>query len=350
MAASAAEGAGTTAETRITGRDIRFAGAGGLLTGTLQLPPEGVDPWAAAVFLHGSGPQDRNENSPHAPLNVFNAIAADLALAGMASLRYDKRGVGESTGDALSASVQDFTADAREAVRFLRRTHETVDLPVFAIGHSEGTTIALLLAEADPRLAGLILLCPQVTPMEEVLRRQAASVQAAIERLPPDQRRAAGIPDGFDQRRATEEMIAAVRAAPPEQPAITFMNQQLPARWFRSHFDLDYGTLLRGVHCPVLSLGGAKDSQLPGTDAERAAAVIREHGGEATGMVVPDLTHVLRRTAGDGGVQEYGQLLQQPVDPELRALIMQWLQQHRPEAPDSERGARATPPFPTLEA
>lgn len=302
-------------------------------------------PWAAAVFLHGSGPQDRNENSPRAPLNVFNTIAADLAAAGVASLRYDKRGVGESTGEPLSASVHDFAADAREAVRFLRRTHETADLPVFAVGHSEGTTIALMLGGEDPRIAGLILLCPAITPMEEILRRQAASVQEAIDRLPPDQRRASGIPDGFDQRRTTEEMIAAVRAAPPDQPAITFMNQQLPVRWFRSHFDLDYASLVGGLRCPVLSIGGAKDTQLPGSDAEAIAAALQGAGGDATGVVVPDLTHLLRRTAGDGGVQEYGQLIQQPIDPGLRAMIVQWLEQHRPDDPPGDGdGPPAAPP------
>ena len=339
-----AEGAGTTTETPITGRDVRFAGGGGLLTGTLQLPPEGEAPWAAVLFLHGSGPQDRNENNPRAPLNIFNTLAVDLATAGVASLRYDKRGIGESTGDALIASVRDFATDAREAVRFLRRTYETLGLPVFALGHSEGTAVALMLAGDDPLIAGLILLCPAVTPMEEILRRQAASVQSAIDRLPPEQRRAAGIPDGFDQRRATEEMILAMRAAPADQPTITFMNQAVPARWFRSHFDLDYGALIAGVRCPVLSIGGGKDTQLPGSDAEVIAATLRDAGRDATGVVIPDLTHVLRRTAGDGGVQEYGQLIQQPVDPDLRTMIVRWLQQHRQQDPPATRNS--APPSP----
>ena len=410
------------------------------MTGTLQLPPESESPWGAVLFLHGSGPQDRNENNPRAPLNIFNTLAMDFVAAGLASLRYDKRGIGESSGDALAASITDFAADAREAVRFLRRMHETQGLPVFVLGHSEGATIALMLAGQDAGIAGAILLCPTVTPMEEILRRQAVGVQVAIDRLPPGQRQTMGIPEGFDQRQATEQMIAAIRSAPAGQASITFMNQPVPAGWFRSHFDLDHGAILERVRCPVLAVGGAKDAQVPPGDAEAIVAMLRHgaggaargggeaagggtgigatpvggagagrggtdgtavaarrgagagggaHGAEAgragapqgegtgatpargakpesgatpqgggaegggtgakpeagrvgardfTGVTIPDLTHVLRRSTGDGGVQEYGEMVQRPVDPGLRALLVEWIQRHRPDG-EEEAGA-----------
>lgn len=310
----------------------------------MQLPPEGETPWASLVFLHGSGPQDRDQNNPSAPLNVFNTLAADLAQAGIASLRYDKRGVGESSGDALAASIDDFAADAAQAVRFVRRTHETVGLPVFLLGHSEGATIALMLAGRDAEVAGVVLLCPTITPMEEVIRRQAAGVQAAIDILPAQQRQQMGIPDGFDQRQATEEMIAAIRNSPPGQAAIQFMGQPVPARWFRSHFELDHPAILSRVHCPLLAIGGAKDTQLPPRDAEAIAAAVRTASGErevdAVGLTLPDLTHVLRRSSGNGGMQEYAELVGRPVDEGLRRLILEWLNRHRPgeEAPEADRG------------
>lgn len=334
-----------TAETPIAGRDVRFAGAAGLLTGTLQLPPEAEEPWAAVLFLHGSGPQDRNQNNPRAPLNIFNTLAADLTRAGIASLRYDKRGIGESTGDAMAASIADFAADAHLAVRFLRRSHETAGLPVFVLGHSEGATIALMLTGRDPAIAGAILLCPTITPMDEVLRRQAVGVQAAIDRLPPEQRRSMGIPDGFNQMQATDQMIAAIRSTPENQAAITFMNQPVPARWFRSHFDLDHAAILEQVHAPVLAIGGTKDTQVPPGDAEAIVAALRRAGAaaggeiDAMGVTVPDLTHVLRRSTGDGGVQEYAELVKQPVDPGLRGLIVEWLQRHRPDDVEDDQEA-----------
>ncbi len=322
----------------IQGREVRFAGPDGVLGGSLQLPPQGVDPKAVVICLHGSGPQDRDENSPGAPLQIFNTFAADCAAAGLANLRYDKRGVGESGGELLTADAHDFAADGLAAVRFARRLHETAGLPVFLLGHSEGTTLAMLVAARDPHLAGLVLLAPSLTPMEALLRQQAAAVQQAITALPPAQREELGIPPGFDQRAATEELIAAVRAAPPEQPVVEFMGQPVPARWFRSHFDLDLGDLADQVRCPVLVVGGAKDAQVPPRDAQALAARLRraaEARGDAPDVaaaLVPDLTHILRRSAGSGDPSEYAALAEQPVDPDLRRLVQDWLAGHLPES------------------
>jgi alpha-beta hydrolase superfamily lysophospholipase len=300
------------------------------------MPPEDVRAWAVAVFLHGSGPQDRDENSPGLALHVFDTLAADLAAVGVASLRYDKRGVGQSTGELLNASVHDLAADARAAVRFARRVYETAGLPVYLVGHSEGSILALLLAGDEPPPAGMILLSPSVTPMEDVLRRQAAGVQATIERLPAAERQRLGIPDGFDQRQVTEQMIAMIKAAPPEQATLPMGNQVLPVRWFRSHFELDLRAAAGRVRCPVLAISGAKDAQVPPRDAEvlvdivRRAAAERGESADATAHVLPDLTHILRRSTGSGGPGEYPQLAQQPVDPELRQRIREWLLRHRP--------------------
>ena len=323
----------------IHGRDVHFAGPAGVLGGSLQLPPQGVDPQAVVVFLHGSGPQDRDENSPGAPLQIFNAFAGDCAAAGLASIRYDKRGVGASAGELLEADVHDLAGDGLAAVRFARRLHETAGLPVFLLGHSEGTILAMLIATRQPDLlAGLVLLAPALTPMEALLRRQAAAVQQAIAALPPAERQELGIPPGFDQREATEALIVAVREAAAEQPVVEFLGQPVPARWFRSHFELDLGALAEQVRCPTLVVGGSKDAQVPPRDAQALADRMRQAaaGGETPDVQVallPDLTHILRRSDGPGDPSEYAALAEQPVDLELRALVRGWLAEHLPPPP-----------------
>ena len=101
---------------------VEFTGTDGMrLVGTLTRPEtSGQAP--AALLINGSGPLDRDSNMPGQALNITNAIASALAVHGVASLRYDKRGVGESGGDYLTTGFDQETADASAAVEELRRT------------------------------------------------------------------------------------------------------------------------------------------------------------------------------------------------------------------------------------
>ena len=89
------------------------------LEGTLCTPDD-PGPHPAALLLSGSGPLDRDSNMAQQRLDIANALAAGLAAGGVASLRYDKRGVGMSGGEYLTASLSDETADAGCALEVLR--------------------------------------------------------------------------------------------------------------------------------------------------------------------------------------------------------------------------------------
>ena len=79
-------------------QDIVCESGGHELHGTLCLPATRRQP-PVVLMIHGSGPLDRNANMPGQQFDVFNSLAHALAAAGYASLRYDKRGCGSSTGD-----------------------------------------------------------------------------------------------------------------------------------------------------------------------------------------------------------------------------------------------------------
>ena len=117
------------------------------LAGTLTLPsaPGLV---AGALLLSGSGPLDRDSNMPQQRLDVAAALAAALAAHGVASLRFDKRGVGASGGEYLSAGFQRETADAGAALAALRGSPSIDPERVAIAGHSVGATIAIRLAAA----------------------------------------------------------------------------------------------------------------------------------------------------------------------------------------------------------
>lgn len=324
------------------GREVRFASGPVILGGWLQLPPEGSEPWGTVIFLHGAGPQDREGNAPGSPVALFAPLAEDVTELGLAALRYDKRGVGGSAGDTLAADVHDLAADAQAAVRFARRVHETAGRPVFLLGHGEGSTLALMVAARQPdQVAGLVLLAPAVRNMTEVLHLQSQAVQRAIDALGPEERLQLGIPAGYSQPQATEQFIATIRSAPADATVQQIMDQTVPVRWFRSHFDLDIAALLPQITCPVLAIGGAKDAQVPAEDAERLVERVRTE--DATALIVPDLTHILRRSSGPGDASEYPALVGAPVDAELRRRIREWLAARRTPAPTGSGMADPSP-------
>ena len=129
--------------------------AGVTLAGTLTLPT-GAGPFPAAVLITGSGPQDRDQTLlGH---KSFAVLADHLTRHGVAVLRYDDRGVGQSTGDFAAATSADFATDASAAVRFLLTRPEIRRDAIGFIGHSEGGMVAQIAAVNDADLDFIILL------------------------------------------------------------------------------------------------------------------------------------------------------------------------------------------------
>src|SRR6476646_7494243 len=91
-----------------TSIEVRVPGPAGTLGGTLTLPAAGRAPFPAVTTLTGSGAHYRDGNrTPEHPYRPFRQIAERLAACGVATLRLDDRGVGESTGDANAATAED---------------------------------------------------------------------------------------------------------------------------------------------------------------------------------------------------------------------------------------------------
>ncbi|MFG1860768.1 alpha/beta hydrolase family protein [Microbispora bryophytorum] len=130
--------------------DLGFASGGERLAGTLTLP-DGDGPFPAVLLVPGSGPVDRDSDHRRLPLGVTRQLAEAFAAAGIASLRYDKRGVGASTGGFLAAGFRDNMDDAGAALAALRERPEIDSGRVALTGHSEGALIAANLAAHDPR-------------------------------------------------------------------------------------------------------------------------------------------------------------------------------------------------------
>lgn len=300
--------------------EVQVRGSDGVvLAGTLTMPKGQVR--SVVLMMHGTGPLDRNENASQKPgerLDIFNALARDLAAAGHASLRYDKRGCGASGGDYFSHGQADLIGDARSLVDDL---NERRIGPIVLLGHSEGTIVAPRVAQGRDDVAGIVLICPFLQPMELLLRQQAAQLarEARVAKgfAATLQRMIMGLFGGFEG--AQDRLVRRIQGS--DAPMIRAMGQRLAARSLRDLLALDPREVHGRNALPTLVLVAGKDLQCPPGDGSAIAAL----NPNADLVVVEDLTHILRRDAGVGSIAGYAAQLREPVDPVVAAKVVDWM-------------------------
>jgi uncharacterized protein len=293
----APEGAPYTAESVVVATP-----AGHTLAGTLTRP-RATGPVPAVVLISGSGPQDRDSALPMVPgYRPFREIADTLGRRGIAVLRLDDRGTGQSTGDFAAASSADFADDVRAALAYLRGRADIDGGRLGLVGHSEGGLIAPLVAATDPALRGIVLVAG---PAETGRRIIAHQQRHAIERLHP----------------APGPARDSVLAAADEQVRELAEGQT----WLRFFLDHDpLPTARRVRRTPVLILHGATDRQVTAEQAEALAAAFRAGGNpDVSVKVLPGVNHLLLRDP-DGDPAGYHALPDRRVAGEVLGALADW--------------------------
>ncbi|MFI8483742.1 alpha/beta hydrolase [Streptomyces rubrogriseus] len=298
------------------------------LAGTLSLPA-GPGPHPAVLLLHGSGPLDREGNTPRLPLNLGRPLADALAAVGVATLRYDRRGAGSTPGVWEESGFTDNRRDASAALRALAAHPDIRPDAVGVVGHSEGALHAMTLA-ARQEVAAVVLLAGFAREGEAAFRWQAASVFGGMPAPVRLLRRPLGA--------LGERVLARVKRTRTDVARIAGL--RVNARWMREMLVHDTRDDLAAVPAavPVLAVTGDKDVQVPPADLDEIRRLVP--GGHAEIHRVPDLAHILRRDPGRPTLRAYRRLLREPVDPELLALVATWLQAGLREpsgAPAAER-------------
>lgn len=228
------------------------------LYGTM-LAPEGQTQ-AAALILPGSGPTDRDGNSPMGVSAApYRLLAEGLAERGIATVRIDKRTIGQSAPAATSEeelTFQTFIDDARAWAAVAAR--QTGQPCVWLIGHSEGSLVALGAVQGgNDAVCGLILLSGAGLPAGMVLREQFE----------------AGLPEdlkGPAMTTLTELEAGRTVAAPPPALAAVFRPSVQP--YIISWLALDPAEMIRGYDGPVMIAQGTTDIQIAMTNADALAA------------------------------------------------------------------------------
>ena len=280
------------------------------LAATLALPDR-AGPFPACLLLSGSGPLDRNSNVPGQCLDIARSLAAALAEVGVASLRYDKRGVGESTGDFLTTSFDDEVADAATAFDALRAQDDTTEY-VAVVGHSVGATIAIRLARQPTPPDAFVLLAGAAQPGAHVMEWQTRRIG---ETRPVPAR---WFRSHFERQQAADRRALFGSST----PTVTIRDQTLPAAWFREYMAYDPRNDLPVISGPVFAITGRKDIQV---DADDVATIGRLVDGPFHGVTPADLTHLLRSDAGPPGLSGYRRQLRRPPDPTLVNDIATWM-------------------------
>lgn len=314
------------------------------LAGTLTLPNSN-GPHPAVILISGSGPQNRDEELlGHKP---FLILADHLTRQGIAVLRYDDRGVAESTGDFGAATSADFATDVEAGVAYLKTRKDIDANKIGLMGHSEGGLIAPMVAADSKDVAYIVLLAgPGVSGTEILLLQQELIAKAS---QVPDQVIALNrklnkrtfelIGEHEDDLSKAKEEIKkymeaekerlsdgdkAVLEASMGQFDQTF--QQISSPWFRFFLKYDPASSLEKVSCPVLAINGSKDLQV---DAEQNLPAIEKalkKGGNKNYEIksLPNLNHLFQASE-TGSPTEYGKLTE-TFSPTALNTISNWLQ------------------------
>jgi uncharacterized protein len=286
-----------------TSEDVRVPTPGGFtLAGTLTLPRGATAPVPAVVTITGSGQEDRDEAIPMVRgYRPFRQVADTLGRNGIAVLRLDDRGYGESGGDATRATSADFADDVRAALAWLRARPEIDGRRLALVGHSEGGLIAPMVAARDTALRAIVLMAGPSQSGRRIIDYQ---LRYSIDHSP--RASAAARDSAYRRIPATIDSLAATP-------------------WMAFFLDYDPLTAARKVRTPTLILQGATDRQVTVAQAEELGAAIRSGGNRDVTVRIFPATNHLFAVDPDGSPAGYASLPHPAVRPEVLAEIVVWL-------------------------
>jgi pimeloyl-ACP methyl ester carboxylesterase len=248
----------------------------GKLYGTFTTPKQ-FQKGPVALIIAGSGPTDRDCNNPMMKCDAYKKLARELAEKGIASLRYDKRGIGESKA-ALKSEAEirfdDYVSDARGWVQQLKKDARFTK--VIVIGHSEGSLIGMLaVAGADK----FVSIAGAGQSGDKILKIQLSNIPAEYKDI------SYNILDNLKNGKTVD----------PVDPKLNNLFRASVQPYLISWFKYDPQQEIAGLKLPILLIQGTSDIQVTTDDAN----LLAKANPKATLKLVDNMNHVLRSVTGD---------------------------------------------------
>ncbi len=301
-----------------------------VLAGTLSLPKkEGNFP--AVILITGSGGQNRDaEGLGHKP---FLVLADFLTKNGFAVLRFDDRGVAESTGDLSKATTFDLSRDVQAGVDYLQTRNEINKKKIGLIGHSEGAIIAPIVAGNSSAIDFVVMLAGPGIQGDKLLLLQKELVERQMgvseNEIQKGQETFKGAYDIIIASSANDENLKKnIRdyfTSKYNEDFAKSVTPQITNNWMYYFLKMDPAVNLAKVKCPVLALNGSKDLQVPATvDLEAIKKTLLKAGNKnVTIKELPNLNHMFQECK-TGSPEEY-EKIEQTFSPLALEEISSWM-------------------------
>ncbi|MEO7823039.1 MAG: alpha/beta fold hydrolase [Gemmatimonadaceae bacterium] len=283
------------------------------LPGTLTLPAKVSGKIPVVLIVAGSGPTDRNGNSG-GPLraqnnsNLYAILAWQLAERGIASVRYDKRIIGDNLTrvDLAATSIDDFVGDVAAGARAL--AGDARFSRVVLLGHSEGAQLVLQAANRGAAVAGIVMAAGAGRPINVILHEQMSKQFPAAEMVKWD--------SAFARYARGEEPGDLHQAL---RPLLLPQYRKFMQDWVK-YIPTDE---IAKVKVPVLVVQGGRDLQVSEVDAR----ALRAAQPAAALIVIPAANHVFRAAASDDRMAQLRLYTDPtiPIVPELAPTIADWI-------------------------
>jgi uncharacterized protein len=295
-------------DTTFTESTVVLHTANGDITGTLTLPLKHTGKVPVALIIAGSGPTDRNGNNPMMKNESLKLLAYGLASHHIASLRFDKRGIGESKMAAKTEAdlrFEDYINDSRSWIDTLKK--DSRFSKVFVAGHSEGSLIGMV--AALNKANGFVSIAGAGRSADKILKEQLAKQPAIVKDS------SYPIIDSLVMGKTVDNVPKMLFALfrPSVQPYMI--------SWF--HYDPQ--TEIKKLTIPVLILQGTNDLQITVEDAN----LLAKSNAKAQVALIKNMNHIFRIVEGDKKENLATYITPTlPISEELVSTIATFVQKH----------------------